>query len=237
MSEADVRQDTLENRVDLVEDLFHGTGESYDRIANMATFGRDKRWKEELIAHVKEPERVLDLACGTGILLLDLCKRFNCHVTGVELREEYLRICRQRADAAGYDVELVCQNAEDFVVDEQFDHITSCYIPKYINLQKTVPQLLAMLKPGGLIIMQDFSYPKEKWVQDIFDDHFERMSIRCKGMEDWETMWAKLPHVVRNTTWVQDMERLFLEGGLEDVTVQVQTRGMSTLVYGRKPSA
>ena len=229
---------TEEQRVGLVEEIFHGTGETYDEIANFATFGRDKKWKEELLSYINEPKRILDLACGTGILLLEMKKRFDCHITGVELREEYLRFCRQRAEERSYeDINLVLCNAEEFQVDDQFDHITSCYIPKYVNLEKMVPNMVQMLAPGGLFIMQDFAYPKEKWVQDIFFDHFERMKERCQHLPDWAECWEKLPDVLQNSTWIEDTERLMGALGLEGVTVVEQSQRMSALVYGRNPVA
>ena len=235
MSDTEIRQDTQDNREDLVEDLFHGTGDTYDETVHLATWGRDKQWKEELLAKMDSPQRVLDLACGTGILLLEMCRRFGCHCTGVELREEYLRFCRAGAEKEGFDVALHCGNAEDYLTDEQFDHITSCYIPKYINLDKTVPHLLAMLAPGGTILMQDFAYPKKPAVQRLFEKHFERMTERFAGDADWETMWAKLPQVLRKTTWVADMVRLLEAGGLE-VEVIEQSWGLAALVVGKKPA-
>jgi|GEM_PF-1654202 len=226
---------TQGERKQLVENLFHGTGETYDKYVHFATWGRDKRWKEELLGLIHSPTRILDLACGTGILLLEMARRFDVHVTGVELRPEYLEICNARATELGYDVRTICGNAEEVELDEQFSHITSCYIPKYIDLDKTVPHLAKMLAPGGRIMMQDFSYPSEKWVQDIFVDHFARMTERFKDEPDWQFMWKALPDVVKNSTWVEDMVRLYEANGLVNVRVIEQSRRMSCLVIGDKP--
>jgi len=226
-------RDTETEREKLVESLFHGTGDTYDKYAHYATWGRDKRWKEELLGLIECPTRILDLACGTGILLLEMARRFEVHVTGVELRPEYLDICRVRAQEGGYDVRTICGNAEDVVLNDHFSHITSCYIPKYIDLDKTVPHLVQMLAPGGTILMQDFTYPSKKWVRNVFFDHFQRMTERFKEEPDWQHMWSVLPDVIRNSTWVADMERLFHENGLVDVQVIKQSLGMSCIVTGR----
>jgi len=235
---SDVSTGEQGERTELVEEIFHGTGETYDEVAHLATFGRDKKWKEELLSFIEGPQRILDLACGTGILLLEMKRRFDCHITGVELRDEYLRICRERVAERGYeDVRLVLSNAEEFLIDETFDHITSCYIPKYVNLDVLVPQMIRMLAPGGLFIMQDFAYPTEPWVQNIFDDHFERMKERCGHLPDWDDCWERLPEVLKKSTWIEDTQRLMLEDGLQDVTVVEQSRRMSALVYGRRSSS
>jgi demethylmenaquinone methyltransferase/2-methoxy-6-polyprenyl-1,4-benzoquinol methylase len=228
--------DAREEREGLVESLFHGTGETYDEIAHLATWGRDRKWKEELLGLLDAPKRVLDLACGTGILTLEMARRFGCHVTGVELRAEYLDICRERAARFEFDVELIHANAEDVDLgDRVFDHITSCYIPKYVNLGKVVPRVVAALAPGGLIIFQDFAYPSIPWVQDVFDDHFERMRERCKDHPDWAEVWELLPDVLKKTTWIADTRDEMIAAGLVDVQVVEQSLGMSALVHGRKP--
>jgi ubiquinone/menaquinone biosynthesis C-methylase UbiE len=226
----------VEGREGLVEELFHGTGTTYDEIAHLATWGRDKKWKEELLSFIDSPKRILDLACGTGILLLDMAKRFDCHVTGIELRAEYLDLCRQRAEQRGlHDTRFIHGNAEEVILDEKFDHITSCYIPKYVDLSIVVPNMVSMLAPGGLFIMQDFAYPKVDWVQVLFDDHFERMRERCKDHPDWNEVWELLPGVLKTTTWIEDTESEMKKAGLTDVTVVEQSMRMSALVYGRMP--
>ena len=228
---------TQEKREMLVESFFHGTGDTYDKNVHLATWGRDKQWKEELLSFVKSPNHILDLACGTGILALEMARRYGCNVTGVELRGEYLDICRERAAKHGFDgrTRWFEGNAEEFILDEQFDTITSCYIPKYVNLDVLVPNMVKMLAPGGLFIMQDFAYPKEKWVQDIFNDHFGRMKQLING-DGWDVMWEELPEVLKRTNWIEDTARNMRDQGLEDVTVVSQSRGLSALVYGRKPS-
>ena len=236
MSEIENPKD-VDGREGLVEELFHGTGTTYDDIAHLATWGRDKKWKEELLSHIDSPKRILDLACGTGILLLEMAKRFDCHVTGIELRAEYLDLCRVRAGERGLnDTRFIHGNAEEVILDEKFDHITSCYIPKYVDLSIVVPNMVTMLAPGGLFIMQDFAYPKIDWVQVLFDDHFERMRDRCKDHPDWNEVWELLPGVLKKSTWIEDTESEMKKAGLEGVTVVEQSMRMSALVYGRMPA-
>lgn len=238
MSSEIVTGKTQEKREALVESFFHGTGDTYDRNVHIATWGRDRQWKEELLSYIEDPESILDLACGTGILALEMARRFGCNVTGVELRGEYLDICRERAADNGLSerTHWIEANAEEILLDQQFGHITSCYIPKYVNLDVLVPNMVKMLAPGGLFIMQDFAYPKEKWVQDIFDDHFGRMKQLING-DGWDVMWEQLPTVLKKSRWIENTQRNMTEQGLVDVTVVPQSRGLSALVYGRKPNA
>jgi demethylmenaquinone methyltransferase/2-methoxy-6-polyprenyl-1,4-benzoquinol methylase len=226
-----------DGREGLVETLFCGTGVTYDEIAHLATWGRDRKWKADLMGRLESPRRILDLACGTGILSLEMAQRFSCHVTGVELRQEYLDLCRSRAEERGLtDMRFFCANAEEFQIDEQFDHITSCYLPKYVDLSLVVPLAAGMLAPGGLLIMQDFAYPTIPWVQVVFDDHFARMKDRCQDHPHWDEVWELLPDLLKASTWIEDLESEMIKVGLEGVTVVEQSMRMSAMVFGRQPA-
>src|SRR4029450_10047608 len=97
-----VKGDSTEGRnerIALVERFFSGTGNSYDAMVHWATLGFDARWKRRMLAHIPVGDGpVLDLACGTGISTLSIARRFPRRlVVGVELREEYLRLARDKA--------------------------------------------------------------------------------------------------------------------------------------------
>ena len=74
----------------LVHRFFSGTGTTYDFIVNATTFGIDRRWKRIFIDQIPpSPARVLDLACGTGILTFGIARRYpNWRVVGVDLQDE-----------------------------------------------------------------------------------------------------------------------------------------------------
>ena len=158
-------------------------------------------------------------------------------MTGVELREEYCREAREDAVARGLqDIRFIVSPAEHFLIDETFDHITSCYIPKYIReLGTLVGNMVKMLAPDGLMLFQDFAYPAKPMWQKLFDNHFTRMQRKAEEeAPDWLTMFEGLPEVIRTSTWKQDLVREMKAHGLVDVRVIEQSFGMSALVIGRQ---
>ena len=115
-------------RLELVHRFFSGTGTSYDFMVKFATFGIDRRWKRGIVDLLPlNPTRVLDLACGTGILTLAIAHRYpNCRVVGVELRDEYLEIARKKVQKLGIrNVEWVLSRAEDYRSSGPFDCVCS----------------------------------------------------------------------------------------------------------------
>src|SRR6059058_4077627 len=115
-------------RLAVVERFFRGTGKSYDWMVNVATFGIDRLWKRR-IGQLIPPgsRRVADLACGTGISTLAIARRLpRCQVVGVELRDEYLAIAREKVRRQGQaNVEWVLSRAEDYRSQVPFDCISS----------------------------------------------------------------------------------------------------------------
>jgi len=83
-----------------------------------------------------DPTYIVDQACGTGILTVKLARRFpHCCVIGVELREEYLSIARNRASQLDLKhVEFRLGRAEEIVLQTGIDCITSSYLAKYAEL-------------------------------------------------------------------------------------------------------
>lgn len=154
--------ESADQKLALVQRFFSNTGSTYDFMVNAATFGIDRRWKRIIIdALPADPTRVADLACGTGILTFGIARRYpGCRVVGVELRDEYLQIARDKARARGVDtVEFVLGRAEDYAPAETFDAVVSSYLAKYADLPLLIRNTQAMLKPGGLVLMHDFTYP------------------------------------------------------------------------------
>jgi demethylmenaquinone methyltransferase/2-methoxy-6-polyprenyl-1,4-benzoquinol methylase len=122
--------------------FFKGTENTYDAMVHYATFGIDGRWKRRIVELLpKCPERILDLACGTGISTLAIARRFpHCRVIGVELRAEYLDIARRKVQQLGLqNVEFVLSRAEDY-------------------LARLIPPSKELLKAGGVVVMHDFTF-------------------------------------------------------------------------------
>ena len=91
----------MERRADresVSERFFRGTANSYDRVARLLSYGLDGRWKRRLMTYVPpDATRILDLACGTGIVLGYLHARApHAALVGVDFTAEYLDVARRK---------------------------------------------------------------------------------------------------------------------------------------------
>lgn len=225
-------------RLELVEHFFSGTGLSYDRIVHLFTLGIDDRWKNGVLKKLSEPRRVLDLACGTGILTFLIARRFpTSHVVGVELRQEYLDIAREKAAALGIrNVEFVLSRAEDLQWEGSFDCITSSYLAKYADLKRLVPKLAGLLEPGGSVLFHDFTYPANPVWRAGWELYFKLMQgLGKKIYPEWTNVFYGLPKLLRQTPWARDLPRVLEEYGFSEIRTEYLTLGASALITAIKP--
>jgi len=118
-------------------------------------------------AGVKSGQRVLDVACGTGVVAIT-CALQGAKVTGLDLTPELIDHARENSAIAAVDVEWHVGDVEDLpfekgafdVVTSQFGHI---FAPRP---EVAIGEMLRVLKPGGTIAFA--SWPPELLLGRVF---------------------------------------------------------------------
>jgi demethylmenaquinone methyltransferase/2-methoxy-6-polyprenyl-1,4-benzoquinol methylase len=232
------RIDQRDARRELVERFFAGTGTSYDAMVHWATLGFDGRWKTRMLAHIPSGNGpVLDLACGTGISTLSIARRFPGRlVVGVELRDEYLRIARDKAAREPTaNVDFVLCRAEDFESPLVFDCVSSSYLAKYADLQRLVPRILDMLRPGGVLMMHDFTLPPTQALVALFRLYFVVMrNTVARAYPQWSEIYRELPTLIEQTRWLPELQAQLARNGFRNVAVENLTLYGSAIVTAEK---
>lgn len=220
--------------------FFAGTGPSYDVIVNLCTLGFDVRWKKDILSRIPpDATAIVDQACGTGILTFRIARRFpDCRITGVELRDEYLDIARAKAGAMKLkNVEFALGRAEEVRVDGPIDCITSSYLAKYAELESLVRNAKAMLRPGGALVMHDFTYPSGAgFARKTWEFYFRMLqTVGPRAFPEWKTIFDELPEFLRQTVWVAELRQALEEQGFTAIRVESLTWGASAVVTATRP--
>jgi demethylmenaquinone methyltransferase/2-methoxy-6-polyprenyl-1,4-benzoquinol methylase len=231
-------RDADDSRLELVERFFDGTGPTYDGMVHWATLGFDARWKRRMLERIPDgPGPVLDLACGTGISTLSIARRFpSRRVIGVELRDEYLRIAREKvARERIANVDLVLSRAEDFRSPLQFDCVTSSYLAKYAHLPLLVRHCREMLRPGGVLMMHDFTLPPSRFLVAIWRLYFAVMrQTVARAFSEWKEIYDGLPRLIERTRWVSELQDALAAEGFQRIELEYLTLYGSAIVTAVK---
>lgn len=213
--------------------FFAGTSSSYDTVVNITTFGQDAAWKRAILELIpKSDYRVLDLACGTGILTLAMASKVS-FVFGVDLMEESVKIASKKAREQGIaNVAFGTSAAEAIPAhNTSFDFVTASYLPKYCDIDLVVKESARVLRRGGVLIMHDFTYPRAPAMRGLWNTYFGILRIAGLFTPSWRRVFNELDRVIRQSRWVDLFTRSMKVHGFRNVKCRYLTHDTAAIVW------
>jgi len=222
-----------ESAKNLVPKFFDETGTTYDGVVSYGTLGKDKYWKRKILEQISDGDSFLDLACGTGILTREIAEKFpSAKIVGIDITKSYLDVAKQNSNSFD-NISFILDDAEKFKLDSKFDCITGSYLPKYCDPEILVKNCMTHLKPGGKIILHDFTYPKNLVIKLLWNFFFIFLRLAGYFIPSWKDALIWLPKLIRRTKWLDSYSDAMKKSGLK-VSHQYLTYGASAILTGTK---
>jgi demethylmenaquinone methyltransferase/2-methoxy-6-polyprenyl-1,4-benzoquinol methylase len=222
------------------QELFAPLAETYDRYARLLSFGQDPRWRRFLASCVDAAaaDTVLDVACGTGAVALELLRQHGCRVVGVDQSGEMLAEARRRLDKR---VELRQARAEHLPFDDgAFDGLTVTYLLRYVDdPAATMRELARVVRAGGRLAMLEFSVPPNALVRAAWEAYV-RAGLPLAGRvisPGWRAVGDFLGPSIQEFWRAWPLERVvdsWREAGIDDVRFRRLSLGGGIVVWGRR---
>lgn len=159
-----------------VAEMFDRIAFRYDFLNRFLSGGIDVRWRKKAIRQLLpyHPETVLDVATGTADMAILMTRYLpQAHITGIDISAGMLEIGRQKIARLKLDgrVELYKGDSEQLhFPDNSFDAVTVAFgIRNFENLEKGLCEMLRVLKPGGRLLVLEFSRPKQGGFRRVYD--------------------------------------------------------------------
>ena len=229
-------------------ELFRGLPRRYDALAELLSFGQNRRWRRAMVDPIvlTEPRQVLDVAAGTAGVSIQLAQRTTGHVVGIDLTEGMLREGqrRVRAEALGSRVDLVVGRAEEMpFAAGTFDGLTFTYLLRYVaDPAGTMRELVRVLRPGAPIASVEFLVPRSPFWHFwwwIYTRVVLPVAAGLAGREWFEVGRFLGPSISRHyerysVDWTVAAWR---DAGITDVRVREMSLGGGLVMWGRKADA
>ena len=161
------RQVDEEEKASLVAGVFHSVASRYDLMNDLMSGGVHRIWKRFTIevSGVRKGHAVLDIAGGTGDLALKFSRIVGDEGTVVlaDINESMLSVGRDRLTDRGAisNIDFTQCDAEALpFADDSFDCITIAFgLRNVTHKEKALESMLRVLKPGGRLLVLEFSKP------------------------------------------------------------------------------
>lgn len=232
-----------DEKASMVAGVFHSVAAQYDVMNDLMSFGVHRLWKRFTIdaSGVRPGNKVLDLAGGTG----DLTAKFSQlvgregQVVLADINSSMLNVGRDKLRDKGLvqNIEYVQANAEALPFEENtFDVVTIAFgLRNVTNKDKALRSIYSVLKPGGRLLVLEFSKPEYEILNKAYD--FYSFNILPKIGElvakDGES-YQYLAESIRMHPDQETLKDMMTTAGFEQSSYKNLTGGIVALHKGYK---
>lgn len=159
---------SLDKAPNVISEMFDNVAPCYDIVNDLSSLGMVRLWRKALVKAIKPTsgEKILDLAAGTGTSSVAIDKAAQVQVVASDLSAQMIAEGERRHPY----IEFVQANATDLPFeDNSFDVVTISFgIRNIEDVQKALSEMHRVVKPGGRIIICEFSMPSNPVVKLLY---------------------------------------------------------------------
>ena len=161
-----------------IEQMFDNISPKYDFLNRSLSLGIDVWWRKKMMRELKglALNQVLDIATGTADVALATSKLKPNSIIGVDISEGMLAVGRIKVEKKGLSSLIKLQKADSEnlpFTENQFDAITVAFgVRNFEHLSKGLDEMCRVLKPGGKLVILEFSRPRIFPVKQLYDFYF-----------------------------------------------------------------
>ncbi len=204
--------------------------------------GIDIYWRNKLLKNVQKKSHLnaLDLATGTGDLALTLSKNDHIeNVLGMDLSEGMISVGRTKINEKGLSEKIQFQIGDACNIpleDNSYDLVTISFgIRNFPDPQKSMREIMRVLRPGGRLLILEFGLPKNFIVRSVYFFYFRHLlpfvGNLISGHGD---AYTYLNETVEDFAYGEDFANWMKEAGFKNVSYEELTFGISNLYKGDK---
>ena len=224
-----------------IERMFDSISGKYDFLNRSLSFGIDVYWRKRMVNVLRKhkPVQILDIATGTADVALAMESLKPQYITGLDLSEKMLEKGREKVAKRNLQhlITLVKGDSEQLrYPDNSYDAVTVAFgVRNFENLSLGLSEMSRVLKPGGKVVILEFSRPRIFPIKQLYDFYFRHFL-------PW---WGKLVSKDQSAyTYLYDSVNAFPEGddflkiastsGFRELKAERVTFGIVSLYTGTK---
>ena len=223
-----------------VEKMFDNISFKYDFFNRLTTFFIDQYWRYRFISklNLKNNLDVLDIATGTGDVIIQICKKNqSINGTGFDCSQNMLKIARNKSKTKNLnDIEYIHGYAEKLPFeDSSFDIVTISFgIRNFNNYEQAINEINRILKPDGKLAILEFCRPKNSIFQTLFSFYFNKIIPVIGKVLTGEKIFDYLPESVNNFFSLTELKNKINKKSFETLYSKNLTFGICSILISKK---
>lgn len=225
-----------------VNQVFHSVASRYDLMNDLMSLGIHRLWKRQALSHcqIRPSHHVLDLASGTGDFALLIAPLVPAgKVTLCDINNAMLAEAKKRLLDNGIiqNTEIVQANAEVLPFhDNTFDRAIMAFgLRNVTHKEKVLSSLYRVLKPGGRMVILEFSHPTHPGFSRLYDHYsFKVLPLLGKWIANDSDSYRYLAESIRKHPSQETLKNMILTAGFERAEYQNLTNGIVAIHKGIK---
>lgn len=226
-----------------VEEMFDNIAPTYDRLNHIMSLNIDRIWRRRVMRIIRraKPQRIMDVATGTGDLAIAMARKVNeVHILGVDLSEEMLSEARKKIKRLELEKRITLEKGDaenlTMVASESVDAATVAFgVRNFENIERGLSEIYRTLRPGGKLVVLEFSMPKNRLVRWVYRQYAHRLLPRIGGMISKDKQaYTYLPDSVEEFPAPERFAEILKGVGFKSVKLSSQSFGIAYIYDATK---
>lgn len=237
-------KDSGKSKKEQVAEMFDKIAGKYDVMNRFLSARTDIGWRKKAIHLLKKdnPQHILDVATGTADMALLAYKLLQpAQITGIDISEGMLELGRKKIEKEQLGEKIHLQHGDSETInfaDNTFDAVMVAFgVRNFENLENGLAEMLRVLKPGGRLVVLEFSKPRQKAVKRFYNLY---MSIVAPQVARWFKQNKEAYQYLNESANAFPDRQLFTDilkkVGYTHTDCKPLSFGICCIYSGRKPS-
>lgn len=224
-----------------VAKMFDNIAGKYDFLNHFLSAGIDKRWRKKAINTLakSEPKQILDVATGTGDFAFEAMKLNPDKLIGIDISNGMLEVGREKINARKMEGQMTFLQADSEALpfdDNAFDAVTVSFgVRNFQNLEKGLKEINRVLRPGGKVVILEFSKPQNFPLKQLYFFYFKAiLPVVGKFVSKDNAAYSYLPESVMAFPEGKAFEAILNGCGFNQIIDKPVTGGIASIYTGVK---
>jgi demethylmenaquinone methyltransferase / 2-methoxy-6-polyprenyl-1,4-benzoquinol methylase len=223
-----------------MEKMFDSISGKYDFLNHFLSLNIDKNWRRKAVDELEsiQPKKILDMATGTADLAMEANRLGPDMIVGIDLSENMLAVGREKLKKKGWShISLEKGDSENIHYDEHsFDACTVGFgVRNFENLDLGISEIYRVLKPGGKLVVLEFSKPDKFPVKQLYKIYSDGlMPLWGKLFSGSKSAYTYLPESVKKFPDGQKFLNFMTNCGFVDTKQRRLSFGICSIYSGTK---